>query len=88
MTLIWVRRLRIMISLLSFHAAAAARGDGLRAELLAALARNAVSSNSGVTTRSDGMIQSGPDPASGHVTKKFAELVPFPRPKRIREMAP
>jgi hypothetical protein len=78
-----------MISLLSFHAAAAARGDGLRAELLlAALARNAVSPNSGVTTRSDGMIQSGPDPASGHVTKKPAELVPFPRPKRIREMAP
>jgi hypothetical protein len=65
-----------MMSLLSFHAAAAARGDGLHAELLAALARNTVSPNSGVTTRSDGMIQSGPDPASALVASKSAELVP------------
>ena len=76
-----------MTSLLSFHAATAARGDGLRPELLAALARTVVSPNSGVTTRSDGTIQSGPDPASAHVAGKSAELVPFPRPKRIRENA-
>ena len=77
-----------MTSLLGFHAAAAARGDGLRPELLAALARNAVSPHSNTTVRSDGMIQSGPDPASDRATNKSAELVPFPRPKRVREMVP
>ena len=76
-----------MTSLLSFHAAAAARGDGLRPELLAALARSAVSLHSNMTLRSDGLIQSGPDPASNQVAEKSAELVPFPRPKRIRENA-
>jgi hypothetical protein len=76
-----------MTSLLSFHAAAAARGDGLRPEILAALARSAASPHSNPTMRSDGLIQSGPDPASGQVTKKSAEVVPFPRPKRIRENA-
>jgi hypothetical protein len=76
-----------MTSLLSFHAAAAARGDGLRPELLAALARTAVSPHSKMTMRSDGMIQSGPDPASDRAANKSAELVPFPRPKRVREIA-
>ena len=50
------------------HAAAAARGDGLRPQLLAPLARSAVSPHN-TTMRSDGMIQSGPDPVSGLVTK-------------------
>ena len=77
-----------MTSLLSFYAAAAACGDGLRPELLAALARTAVSPHSRMTVRSDGLIQSGPNPASDRAAKKSAELVPFPRPKRIREMAP
>jgi hypothetical protein len=76
-----------MTSLLNFHAAAAARGDGLRPELFAALARTAVSPHSKMTMRSDGMIQSGPDPASADVASRSAELVPFPRPKRIRESA-
>jgi hypothetical protein len=76
-----------MTSLLSFHAAAAARGDGLRPELLAALARTAGSPNSGVTTRSDGLIQSGPDRASDRAANQSADVVPFPRPKRVREMA-
>jgi hypothetical protein len=76
-----------MTSLLSFHAAAAARGDGLRPELLAALARAAASPHSAMTVRSDGMVQSGPDPASDQAANQSAELVPFPRPKRVREMA-
>jgi len=80
--------MQIMTSLLSFHAAAAARGDGLRPELLAVLARTALSPHSKMTMRSDGMIQSGPDPASSQIAVKSAELVPFPRPKRIREMVP
>jgi hypothetical protein len=76
-----------MTSLLSFHAAAAARGDGLRPELLAALARTAVSPHSNPTVRSDGMVQSGPDPASDQPSNKSADVVPFPWSKRIREMA-
>jgi hypothetical protein len=73
-----------MTSLLSFHAAAAARGDGLRPQLLA---RATASPHSNTTLRSDGMIQSGPDPASDRAANKSAELVPFPLPKRVREMA-
>jgi hypothetical protein len=53
-----------MSSFLSFHAAAAARGDGLRPELLALLKRAAVDPYADLTPRADGMIQSGPDPAS------------------------
>jgi hypothetical protein len=53
-----------MTSFLSFHAAAAARGDGLRPELLALLTRAAVAPDSELRSRADGMIQSGPDPAS------------------------
>ncbi len=51
-----------MTSFLSFHATAAARGDGLRLELLAL--RVAAVPHSHLTPRPDGMIQSGPDPAS------------------------
>lgn len=47
-----------MTSLLSLHAAAAARGDGLRPELLALV----VGLAPGSMPRPDGMIQSGPDP--------------------------
>jgi hypothetical protein len=46
-----------MTSFLNFHAAAAARGDGLCPELLAVLARTATSPHSHVT-RHDGMTQS------------------------------
>jgi hypothetical protein len=51
-----------MTSFLSFHAAATARGDGLRPELFVLLAR--ADSRSNLTSRPDGMLQSGPDPAS------------------------
>lgn len=77
-----------MTSILSFHAAAIDRGEGLRPELVTALARAAASPRCGMTVRSDGMVQSGPDPASGQAANKPADVVPFPRPKRIRrEMA-
>jgi hypothetical protein len=51
-----------MTSFLSFHAAAAVRGDGLRPELLALLVR--ADSRSDLMPRPDGMIQSGSDPVS------------------------
>jgi hypothetical protein len=51
-----------MTSFMSLHAAAAERGEGLRPELLALLAGATPSFD--LTTRSDGMIQSGPDPGS------------------------
>ena len=49
-----------MTSFMSFQATAAARGDGLRPELLARLVGTAAPSFD-LTTRSDGMIQSDPD---------------------------
>jgi hypothetical protein len=48
-----------MTSFLSFHAAAAARGDGLRPDLLAL---RIADPRSDLMRRHDGMIQSGPDP--------------------------
>jgi hypothetical protein len=49
-----------MTSFLSFHAAAAARGDGLNPKLLA----SRIAPHADLTRRHDGMIQSGPDPVS------------------------
>jgi hypothetical protein len=49
-----------MTSFLSLQAAARARGDGLRPELLALAA--GISPLSDSVPRRDGMIQSGPDP--------------------------
>jgi hypothetical protein len=57
-----------MTSFMSFHAAAAERGDGLRRELLAL--RAGATPCFDLTTRYDGMLQSGPDPAS----KAFARV--------------
>lgn len=34
--------------------------------------------------RADGMTEAGPDPASG-VAHQLADVLPFPRPKRVRE---
>jgi hypothetical protein len=51
-----------MTSFMNFDAAAAERGDGLRPELLALLAGATPCFD--LTVRSDGMIQSDPDPAS------------------------
>ena len=49
-----------MTSFLSLHAAAQARGDGLRPELLALVA--GLAPHTDPMPRPDGMIQSGPDP--------------------------
>jgi len=45
------------------------------------------SPHSNVTVRFDGMIPSGSGPASSQVAKKSADVVAFPRPKRVREKA-
>ena len=47
---------------LSFHALAAARGDGLRPELRAMLERLAKGDACDITIRADGLLQAGPDP--------------------------
>jgi hypothetical protein len=66
-----------MMSLMSFHAIAAARGDGLRPEFLA-LVGVGTAPYSKLTTGSDGMIQSGPDPASGAVADKSTNVSLLP----------
>ena len=66
-----------MMSFMSFHAIAAARGDGLRPEFLA-LVGVGTARYSEPTTNSDGMIQSGPDPASGVVADKSTNVSLFP----------
>jgi hypothetical protein len=53
---------------LSLDAAAAKRGDGLRPELRALLERLATAPVYEAIVRNDGMIQSGPDPASAKAT--------------------
>jgi hypothetical protein len=47
-----------------FHSIAALCGDGLRPELQALFDRLAVDPHSELFIRSDGMLQSGPDPVS------------------------
>jgi hypothetical protein len=46
-----------------FHPIAALRGDGLRPELQALFDRLALDPHSDLFVRTDGMVQSGPDPA-------------------------
>jgi hypothetical protein len=55
---------RIMTAFLSFHAFAAARGEGLHPELRLLFERAAMSPVSDVPIRHDGLLQSGPDPAA------------------------
>jgi hypothetical protein len=47
-----------------FHSIAALCGDGLRPELQALFDRLAVDAHTELFVRSDGMVQSGPDPVS------------------------
>jgi hypothetical protein len=47
-----------------FHSIAALCGDGLRSELQALFERLAVDPHSELFVRGDGMVQSGPDPAT------------------------
>jgi hypothetical protein len=87
------REIANMTSFLSLHAAAAARGDGLHPELLALVA--GIAPHPVFTPRHDGMIQSGPDPATARLAGKPANVAPFPQAAasgtlhpHIRETAP
>ena len=62
------------MSLSSFDAIAAARGDGLNPKLRELLERAAVSPHE-VVVRSDGMLQAGPSPRSGEVEIVSAVVV-------------
>jgi hypothetical protein len=53
---------------LSLDAVAAKRGDGLRPELRALFERLATAPGYDDTVRSDGMVQSGPNPAPAKAT--------------------
>jgi hypothetical protein len=53
-----------MTIFLDFHVFAAARGEGLHPELRLLFERAATSPVSNLVTRCDGLLQSGPDPAS------------------------
>jgi hypothetical protein len=58
-----------------FHSIAALCGDGLRPELQALFDRLAIDPDSEIFVRSDGMVQSGPDP----VSEKSVTLPVIPR---------
>jgi hypothetical protein len=60
-----------------FHSIAALCGDGLRPELQALFDRLAIDPHSELFVRSDGMVQSGPDPVP-EVAKTFPAV-----PKRV-----
>jgi hypothetical protein len=59
-----------MTTFLNFNVFAAARGEGLRPELRLLYERAATSSVSDVVIRPDGLLQSGPDPASETVPER------------------
>ena len=59
-----------MTNFLNFHVFAAARGEGLHPELRLLFERAATSPVSDVAIRRDGLLQSGPDPASEIVAER------------------
>jgi hypothetical protein len=59
-----------MTTFLNFHAFAAARGEGLHPELRLLFERAATSPVSDLVIRHDGLLQSGPDPASETVPER------------------
>jgi hypothetical protein len=59
-----------MTAFLNFHLFAAARGEGLHPELRLLFERAATSTGSDVVIRHDGLLQSGPDPASETVQER------------------
>jgi hypothetical protein len=68
-----------MMSFLSFHATAAARGDGLRPELLALLVGVPAASQPELTLRHEGMMKSRPDPESTDVVGEHTNVSLFPQ---------
>jgi len=67
-----------MTALLNFHAFAAARGEGLHPKLRLLFERAATSPVSEVATRHDGLLQSGPDPAS-ETARNRVNMSSFPQ---------
>ncbi len=59
-----------MTTFLNFHVFAAARGEGLHPELRLLFERAATSPVSDVAIRHDGLLQSGPNPASETVPER------------------
>jgi hypothetical protein len=60
----------MMMTFLNFHVLAATRGEGLLPELRQLFERAATSPVSGLVIRHDGLLQSGPDPASETVPER------------------
>src|SRR5437868_3203603 len=69
-----------MTTFLNFNVFAAARGEGLRPELRLLFERAATSPFSDVAIRRDGLLQSGPDPASETVPERVNVSL-FPKPE-------
>jgi hypothetical protein len=67
-----------MTTFLNFHVFAAARGEGLHPKLRLLFERAATSPVSDVAIRHDGLLQSGPDPASEIVPERVNASV-FPQ---------
>jgi hypothetical protein len=66
-----------MTNFLNFDVFAAARGEGLHPELRLLFERATASGFSDVAIRHDGMLQSGPDPASEIVQERvYVSLFP------------
>jgi hypothetical protein len=66
-----------MMSFLSFQEAAAARGDGLRPELLTLLVGGAAAPQVNLASRDRDIIQSGPNPAPIDVMGDRAKVLRF-----------
>jgi hypothetical protein len=62
-----------------FHSIAALCGDGLRPELQALFDRLAIDPHAELFVRTDGMVQSGPDP----VSETIKNVVPATVAKRV-----
>ena len=67
-----------------FHSIAALCGDGLRPELQALFDRLAIDPQSEIFLRTDGMVQSGPDPVS-EITKPLQPRPPQQKRSQIEE---
>jgi hypothetical protein len=61
---------RIMTAFLNFHVFAATRGEGLHPKLRLLFGRAATSPVSDLVIRRDGLLQSGPNPASETVPER------------------
>jgi hypothetical protein len=70
-----------------FHSIATLRGDGLRPELQALFDRFAIDPRSVFLVRDDGMVQAGPDPASGTALTQTLCLFALTGPPAVADAA-